>query len=332
MKFHPSLLLSLTSYVVGTGVRKKKMAPLVLMLEPLHLCNLACRGCGRIREYKETIREKLPLADCVAAIDEAGTPVVTITGGEPLLYPELPALLDAALRRKKQIYLCTNGILLKDCCPTITPNPRLNINVSLDGMESTHDRMRNLPGVFKKAIEGIKEAKAKGFRVVINTTVYYDTDNNELLSLFGLLKKIGVDGILVAPGFSYFQSEREIFLTREQIREKFRSFNGTLADYPIMSTPLYLDFLRGEREFHCTPWGNPTRNVHGWKSPCYLITDRHYPTFREMIEGTPWDKYGPGKDPRCANCMMHCGFEPTVAFETGKRFGDIVRMVRWNLS
>lgn len=332
MKFHPSLLFSLASHLVKTGVRKQKIAPLVLMLEPLHLCNLACRGCGRIREYKDTIREKLPLADCIAAIDDARTPVVTITGGEPLLYPELPALIAAAIERKKHIYLCTNGILLKEYLEKIAPSPRLNINVSLDGMGATHDRLRNKEGVFNKAIEGITAAKKKGFRVVINTTVYYDTEKSELITLFELLKRIGADGILTAPGFSYFQSDREIFLTREQIREKFRSLDGTLARFPIMSTPLYLDFLRGEREFQCTPWGNPTRNTHGWKSPCYLITDRHYATFQEMMEKTPWDNYGPGKDPRCANCMMHCGFEPTVAFETGKRFGDVIRMVKWNLS
>jgi hopanoid biosynthesis associated radical SAM protein HpnH len=332
MKFHPSLLFSLTSYLITTGIRKKKRAPIVLMLEPLHLCNLACRGCGRIREYKETIREQLSLADCITAIDEAQAPVVTITGGEPLLFPYLPVLIDEAIKRRKHIYLCTNGILLSDFVEKASPSPYLNINVSLDGLEETHDRLRNARGVFAKAVEGIKEAKKNGFRVVINTTVYYDTDNGELLSLFELLKTVGVDGILVAPGFSYYQSDREIFLTRNQVREKFRSFDGALSRFPIMSTPLYLDFLRGEREFCCTPWGNPTRNVRGWKSPCYLITDRHYATFQEMIDKTPWDNYGPGKDPRCENCMMHCGFEPTIAFETGKRLGDVVRMVKWNLS
>jgi len=332
MKFHPSLIFSLSRYIMRTRLSGSRRAPLVLMLEPLHACNLACRGCGRIREYKGTMREQLSLEQCIRAIDEAGTPVVTITGGEPLMHKELVALVAAAVARKKHLYLCTNGILLEEFLPKIQPSPNLNINVSLDGMEETHDRLRNAKGVFTKAVAGIAEAKRRGFRVVINTTVYYDTGNAEIISLFELLAKLRVDGILVAPGFSYFESGQEIFLTRERVHEKFRSLESAFARFPIISTPLYLDFLRGKRDFRCSPWGNPTRNVRGWKSPCYLITDAHYGSFREMIDKTPWEKYGPGKDPRCANCMMHCGYEPTIAYETGNRLRDIATMVKWNLS
>jgi hopanoid biosynthesis associated radical SAM protein HpnH len=202
----------------------------------------------------------------------------------------------------------------------------------MDGMEETHDRILEKKGAFKTAIEGIRKAKKLGFRLCTNTTIFKETDLNEIDSLFTLLKGLGVDGFLVAPGFGYEAVGEKLFLERKEIENKFREVYEMSKRHRFFSTPMYLRFLMGEKELECTPWGNPTRNTQGWKAPCYLITDNHYPTFREMMEKTDWSKYGVGKDERCAQCMMHCGFEPTVVGEIGKSWKDIWEMVRWNLS
>ncbi|MFC2149141.1 adenosyl-hopene transferase HpnH [Candidatus Auribacterota bacterium] len=330
MKFHPYLFFSLTSFLTKNRLKKNTRFPLVLMLEPTHQCNLTCTGCGKIREFKDSRSQMMSLEDCLLAVDESNAPIVSITGGEPLIYPELDKLIDQIIKRKRHIYLCTNGILLKKFMKKIKPSPYLNINVSLDGMKKTHDKIRNLKGVFGKAIDAIKEAKEKGFRVVINTTIYSKTKNDEIIELFSLLSSLKVNGVLLSPGFDYFENDH--FLTREEAVEKFKDLAKDVKKYPIMNTPLYIDFLKGERSFTCTPWGNPNRNVFGWKSPCYLITDRYYNTFDEMMKETQWHKYGTGNDPRCRNCMMHSGYEPTIVSEAGKSKRDILRMLKWNFS
>ncbi|MFL5241367.1 MAG: adenosyl-hopene transferase HpnH [Gemmataceae bacterium] len=335
--------LSLTTTMVGYMARKKlagqKRFPLVLMLEPLHACNLTCTGCGRIREYKQTIKDKLTLAECLGAVDEAGAPIVSICGGEPMIYPEIGNLVREILKRRKHIYLCTNGMFIEKRLHEFKPSSRFFFNVHLDGLEKTHDLCVEREGVFRAAVAGIKAAKKAGFLVCTNTTIFKETDINEVDALFGYLTKLGVDGFMLSPAYGYSAVQEtnptgaaEIFMTRDDIRTKFREAEMTLAKYRMMSSPIYLEFLSGKRELTCTAWGNPTRNVKGWKGPCYLITDEHHATFNDLMENTHWDEYGQGKDPRCEHCMVHCGFEPSAALGVNKRMGDGLKMLKWQLS
>ncbi len=302
------------------------------MLEPTHACNLSCEGCGRIREYGESLKKSMSVEECLTAVEESNTPIVTITGGEPLMYPHVDQLVKELIKRRRHIYLCTNGILLKDSLHKLIPNTYLNINVHLDGLSVTHDRISGRAGVFKEAINGIKKAKEMGFRVCTNTSIFKNTEMDEIEALFAYLDYLKVDGMLVAPAFGYEAVDNDIFLSRDDIHQRFRHIYHLSKKFKILSTPLYLKFLRGDRDLCCTPWGNPTRNPQGWKSPCYLITDTHYPTFRELMEKTEWERYGNGNDPRCSNCMMHCGFEPTVVREVGNKLSDIWEMIVWNLT
>lgn len=309
----------------------KKKFPLVLMLEPTHRCNLNCAGCDRIRLYGKEQTGDLSLLQCIEAAVESRAPVVTITGGEPLLYPELNRLVEELLKLKKHIYLCTNGILTESFIESFRPTPRLTLNFHLDGMEETHDRITNKPGTFKKAVETIRKAKRKGFRVSTNTSLYKNSDIGELENLFSLLKTFNVDGVLISPAFSYESVENDMFLSRSEIQERFSSMGDFFERFPFMSSPLYVDFLKGKRHMRCTPWGNPTRNPLGWKSPCYLITDTYYESFRELMEKTDWDKYESGADPRCRNCMVHSGYEATVMRTAFSSPNDMLRLARWNL-
>ena len=310
----------------------KKRFPLVLMLEPLHACNLTCTGCGRIREYESTITQTLTVEQCLGAVDECGAPIVSICGGEPMLYPKMPALVRGILARNRHIYLCTNGMFIRKRLKDYTPDTRFFFNVHLDGMEKTHDLCVEKDGVFKEAVEGIQAAKAAGFKVCTNTTVYYQTDMKEIEELFEFLSQYHVDGHMVAPAYGYSAvNDREIFMTRDDVYEKFRDFDRIAGKYPINSTPVYVDFLKGERDLPCTAWGNPTYNVKGWKGPCYLITDAHYKTFEELMTRTPWENYGTGNDPRCEHCMVHCGYEPSAALGINSRLSDSFRMMKWAL-
>lgn len=331
MRFPLSLQISLTSYLLRNRLASREKFPMVLMLEPTHACNLECSGCGRIQEYKDSLAESLPLEDCLRSVDESGAPVVSVTGGEPLIYPRIGELISGILKKGRHIYFCTNGLLLEKSLHKFQPSPRLNFNISLDGMEKTHDSISGKQGVFAQAIQSIKAAKQKGFRVCTNTSIFKETNMDEIEELFALLDSIKIDGMLVAPAFGYEDVGRDIFLDRKSIHEKFKKVYQLSTRYKLQSTPLYLKFCMGERDLKCTPWGNPTRNPQGWKSPCYLITDAHYPTFKDLMEKTAWEKYGVGNDPRCANCMMHCGFEPTVVREVGKRFSDLWEMIVWNM-
>jgi hopanoid biosynthesis associated radical SAM protein HpnH len=335
--------LSLTTSMVGYMARKKlsgqKRFPLVLMLEPLHACNLTCTGCGRIREYSQTIKEKLTVAECLAAVDEAGAPIVSICGGEPMIYPQIGQLVRGILRKRKHIYLCTNGMFITRRLHEFSPTSRFFFNVHLDGLEETHDLAVERQGVFKAAIEGIIAAKRAGFLVCTNTTIYRETDLSEIDRLFSYLRRLGVDGFMLSPAYGYQavqatnpQGAAEIFLTRDDIRAKFQHAQKLFARHRLMSSPVYLEFLAGQRELQCTAWGNPTRNVKGWKGPCYLITDQHHASFQELMENTDWDRYGRGKDPRCEHCMVHCGYEPTAALGVNARLGDSLKMLMWQLS
>lgn len=305
--------------------------PLVLMLEPTHQCNLACQGCGRIQEYQDTLSQSLTLEECLASVEECGAPVITITGGEPLIYPPVFELLQELVHRQKHIYLCTNAVLLERSLAKLPVSDRITLSVHLDGLAASHDRLLGRPGLFNTAIKAIKAAKALGLRVCTNTTIYKETDPQEIEILFSYLGNIGVDGLLVSPAYSFVGVADELFLSREEIKDKFTRLTGNGMRFKFFSTPLYLSFLRGERDYECTPWANPTRNPQGWRAPCYQILDAHYPTFREMMERTCWDDYGVGRDPRCAQCMMHSGFEPTVVRKMAG-FSDLWTMFRWNLT
>lgn len=339
MRFPLTLTASMAGYIARQKISRQPRYPLVLMLEPLHACNLTCTGCGRIREYSESIKEKLSVADCLAAVDEAGAPIVSICGGEPMIYPELGALVQGILKRQKHIYLCTNGMFIRKRLHEFRPTSKMYFNVHLDGLEATHDLAVERDGVFKAAIDGIVAAKEKGFQVCTNTTIYKETDLAEIDRLFTYLTKLGVDGFLLAPAYGYKAVQEtnpcgaaEIFLTRDEIRAKFQEAKQRLKRHRLMSSPIYLEFLAGERELSCTTWGNPTRNVKGWKGPCYLITDTHHASFADLMNHTEWEKYGPGNDPRCDHCMMHCGFEPTAALGTDGKLGDTLKMLMWQMS
>jgi hopanoid biosynthesis associated radical SAM protein HpnH len=332
MRFPWRLNYDLTRYIIRNNIQKIDKYPLVLMLEPTHLCNLACSGCGRIREYADTIQEMMSLEECLKSVDDCPAPVVTITGGEPFLYPPIYALIEEVLKRGKHIYLCTNALLLEKALDIMNPHPNFTLNIHLDGLEETHDRILERKGTFKTAIDAIRKAKELGFRVCTNTTIFKETDLLEIEMLFSRLQDLGVDGLLVAPGFGYEAVGEKLFLERKEIERKFEQVYEMSRKYRFYSTPMYLKFLKGEKKLECTPWGNPTRNPQGWKAPCYLITDAHYPTYREMMEKTDWSRYGVGRDERCAQCMMHCGFEPTVVAEISKSWKDMVEMAIWNMT
>jgi hopanoid biosynthesis associated radical SAM protein HpnH len=339
MRFPLTLTTTMVGYMAKKKIAREKRFPLVLMLEPLHACNLTCTGCGRIREYSQTIKDKLSVAECLEAVDECGAPIVSICGGEPLIYPEIGQLVRSILHRRKHIYLCTNGMFIQKRLHEFKPTSRFFFNVHLDGLEETHDRAVERDGVFRAAIEGIKAAKKAGFLVCTNTTVFKETDIREIDSLFAYLSKLGVDGFMLSPAYGYTavqetnpEGAAEIFLTRDDIRAKFKEAERLLGKYKLATSPVYLEFLSGKRELTCTAWGNPTRNVRGWKGPCYLITDEHHKTFRQLMDETNWDEYGYGKDPRCEHCMVHCGYEPSAALGVNKKLGDSLKMLMWQLT
>ena len=332
MRFPLSLSFDLTRYLLKQQLQGIEKFPLVLMLEPTHQCNLACAGCGRIQEYRNSLGESLTLEQCLESVEECGAPVVTVTGGEPLLYPPVFELLQELVHRHKHIYLCTNAILLEKALPKLPRSKRLTLSVHVDGLAETHDRHLGRPGLFNLALRAIKAAKQQGFRVCTNTTIFKETDVQEIESLFAQLTQIGVDGILVSPAYSFNGVSPELFLSREEIKGKFTRLHQSPRHIRYFSTPLYLSFLRGERHYDCTPWANPTRTPQGWRAPCYQILDCHYDTFGELMERTVWENYGPGHDPRCAQCMMHSGFEPSVVRQMGGSLTDVWTMLRWNLT
>ncbi len=332
MRFPLSLTVALITYLARRRWQGREKFPLVLMLEPTHQCNLNCLGCGRIKEYRETLGQSLTLEECLGAVEECGAPVVTITGGEPLLYPPLVELIQELVRRRKHIYLCTNGLLLSRVLPRLQPSSRLTLSVHLDGLAPTHDRITGRAGSFDQVLTAIREAKAAGFQVCTNTSIYRDSQVEEIRRLWALLTGLGLDGLMVSPAFNFEPVEADFFLSREEIRQKFKELTAGEQQFRFYNSPLYLAFLRGERQYDCTPWGNPTRNPVGWRSPCYQIADRHFPTFAALLAETDWDKYGVARDPRCRQCLMHSGFEPTIVRSLGRDWRDLWTMLRWQLS
>lgn len=333
MRFPLKQTITVVRHISRNKREKRQRFPLVLMLEPLHACNLRCEGCGRIREYSKTMNQQVPLEKCLKAIDDCLAPVVSICGGEPLLYKEISELVKQTLKRGRVVYLCTNGTILDWKLVAFKPHPMFNINIHIDGMEKTHDAIVNRVGTFRQISENIRLAKKAGFTVCSNTTVYRETDPKEIEDLFRHLDTLGVDGMLISPGFEYEsltpEGEGRLFMARKEISEKFRQIRKFSKKFRLWSTPLYLDFLAGLREFKCTPWGNVTYNIEGWKAPCYLITDKHYENFDEFMKAVDWEKYRSRSDNRCKNCMVHSGFEATAALETTSKLKDALKMAWW---
>ncbi len=400
MRFPLALTAKIAGYIIGKKIRGVEKFATVLQLEPLHTCNLTCTGCGRIREYSTSLKDVMPLEDCLGAAEECGAPMISICGGEPLIYPQIEELVAGLLAQRRIVYICTNGMFMRKKMrdylafkfsrdpgaarpliqallseelitpaqaeeiqnpkstggkpgtlprlvqnPTIAPTRWMYWNVHLDGLERTHDLIVEREGVFKECIAAIRMAKMLGYQVATNTTVYKETQMEELERMFDYLSWLGVDGHTISPGYDYDSAKEDMrkrlnlepenfFLTRPATREKFRDIRTWGERYAFFGTPIYLDFLAGARDLTCSAWAIPTRNVRGWKGPCYLMTDGHYASYQELLDTTRWENYGVvngvAKDPRCENCMVHCGYEPSATLGRDAQPGDTWANVRFN--
>jgi len=312
--------LRVASYILGKRLRGERRYPLVLMLEPLFQCNLACAGCGKIDYPDETLRRRLSVEECLAAVDECGAPIVSLPGGEPLIHAEMPQIVAAIVRRKKFVYLCTNAILVERKIDDYTPSPYLNFSIHLDGNRSRHDASVCREGIFDVAVAAVSLLRERGFRVTVNCTLFQGEVPEEVADFFDFAMDLGVEGITVSPGYSYEHAPRQdVFLQRTGSRQLFRDIFqlGKGRRWRFNHSSLFLNFLAGNQGYQCTPWGNPTRNIFGWQKPCYLLSTEGYaPTFRAMMDETDWESYGTGRNPKCDNCMAHCGYEATAVADT----------------
>ena len=390
MRFPLALTTKIAAYIVGQKLRRTEKFATVLQLEPLHTCNLTCTGCGRIREYSTSLKDIMSLEDCLGAAEECKAPMVSICGGEPLIYPQIEALVKGLLEQKRIVYICTNAMFMrkkmrewlasrlsiqpqfveekiaellpagllseKDAAdvrkgpkdaskPTIGPSKWMYWNVHLDGLERIHDLIVEREGVFKECILAIKMAKILGYQVATNTTIYKETDMQEVEQMFDYLSDLGVDGHTISPGYEYDAAKKDMikrlnlqpenfFLTRKMTIEKFSKIEKWMNDYTLFGTPVYFEFLAGHRDLTCSAWAIPTRNIRGWKGPCYLMTDAHYSSYAELLDKVQWDKYGVvdgvARDPRCENCMVHCGYEPTASLGLNAKRGDTWKTIKFN--
>lgn len=308
------------SYIIKQKLRRNQRYPLVLMLEPLFRCNLACSGCGKIDYPDDILNRRLGYDDCMQAIDECGAPIVSIAGGEPLIHKEMPQIVRGFMARKKFVYLCTNALLLDKRMDDYEPTPYLTFSIHLDGNRDRHDASVCREGVFDKAVEVIKRARARGFRVTVNCTLFQGESASEISEFMDLAMSLGVEGVTISPGYSYERAPRQdVFLKRQESKQIFRDLFklGKGRRWRFNQSTLYLDFLAGNQTYQCTPWGNPTRNVFGWQKPCYLLVGEGYaPSFSALMEETGWDNYGTGRNPKCANCMVHSGYEASAVEDT----------------
>ena len=390
MRFPLALTTKIAAYIVGHKLRGTKRFATVLQLEPLHTCNLTCTGCGRIREYSTSLKDIMSLEDCLGAAEECQAPMVSICGGEPLIYPQIEALVNGILDQGRIVYICTNAMFMrkkmrewlatqlasrpgfveekisalvtagliseKDAAEvrkgpkdpakaTIGPSRWMYWNVHLDGLERTHDLIVEREGVFKECILAMKMAKILGYQVATNTTIYKETDMTEVEQMFDYLSDLGVDGHTISPGYEYDAAKKDMitrlnlqpenfFLTRAMTVKKFQKIEEWMQRYTLFGTPVYFEFLAGKRDLTCSAWAIPTRNIRGWKGPCYLMTDAHYSSYAEMLEKVQWDKYGVvdgvARDSRCENCMVHCGYEPTASLGLQAQRGDTWKTIRFN--
>jgi hopanoid biosynthesis associated radical SAM protein HpnH len=332
MRFRTHITTDMIRHQLRNALAGKRRYPFVLMLEPLYTCNLACIGCA-VERHTGKLKDRLPLSACLKAVEDTGAPAVSICGGEPTVYPELPELVAGIIERRRHIYLCTNALLLDDrVYGVIPPHKRLTINVHLDGMRETHDKVCARQGVFDKAVAMIREGKRRGYDVITNTTVFKETDVEEVRELCELLTEIGVDGILVSPGYHYESVARDIFLVRGEIQEKFKRLLGLSKQYKFTSTPMFMEFAAGLRDYACSPWSTVTYTPNGWKGPCYLIGKTYSETFEEFWNGTDWDYWESRQDSLCQNCAMHSGFEASVIAEARQSPRDMLRLAAWNLT
>nr|WP_284700935.1 adenosyl-hopene transferase HpnH [Robbsia betulipollinis] len=299
---------------------RQRRYPLVLMLEPLFRCNLACSGCGKIDYPDEILNQRISVADCLQAVDDCGAPVVSIAGGEPLLHKGLPEVVRGIVARKKFVYLCTNALLMEKKIDDYEPSPFFVWSIHLDGDQKMHDKSVCQDGVYDRAVAAIKLAKQKGFRVNINCTLFNDADPEKVAAFFDETKRLGIDGITVSPGYAYERApDQQHFLNREKTKTLFRDIlrrGRGGRDWAFSQSTMFLDFLAGNQTYHCTPWGNPTRTVFGWQKPCYLLGEGYAKTYRELMDDTNWDNYGTGNYEKCADCMVHSGFEATAVKDT----------------
>jgi hopanoid biosynthesis associated radical SAM protein HpnH len=302
-------------YVLRQHLTGRRRYPLVLMLEPLFRCNLACAGCGKIDYPDKILNQRLSVDDALGAIDECGAPVVVLAGGEPLLHKELPAIVEGAIGRKKFVTVCTNALLLEKQIGRFRPSRYFNWSIHLDGDRQMHDKSVCQQGVYDRAVKALQLAKARGFRVNINCTLFSDAEPARVAAFFDEVKALGADGITVSPGYAYERApDQQHFLKRRATKELFRGIfrRGRGKRWPLFQSSLFLDFLAGNQTYACTPWGNPTRTVFGWQRPCYLLGEGYAKTFKELMESTDWDRYGVGNYEKCADCMVHSGFEATA--------------------
>jgi hopanoid biosynthesis associated radical SAM protein HpnH len=306
--------------VLRQHLKGRRRYPLVLMLEPLFRCNLACAGCGKIDYPDEILNQRLTVAECLQAVDECGAPVVSIAGGEPLLHRELPQIVRGIIERRTFVYLCTNALLMEKKLDQYEPGPFFVWSVHLDGDKEMHDRSVCQSGVYDRAVSAIHAAKQRGFRVNINCTLFNNADAGSVAAFFDSAKSLGIDAITVSPGYAYERApDQQHFLNRERTKQLFRDIfrlgRGGKA-WSFSQSGLFLDFLAGNQRYHCTPWGNPTRTVFGWQRPCYLLGEGYAKTFRELMEETDWDAYGTGNYEKCADCMVHSGYEASAVLDT----------------
>jgi hopanoid biosynthesis associated radical SAM protein HpnH len=303
------------AYLLKQKLLGRKRYPLVLMLEPLFRCNLACAGCGKIDYPDAILNRRLSVEECLQAVDECGAPMVAIPGGEPLIHRDIGEIVKGIVARKKFVSLCTNALLLEKKLDLFEPSPYLFFSVHLDGLKEHHDRSVSQEGVFERALSAIKAAKARGFIVNVNATIFDGHSADDVAAFLDLTEKLGV-GVSISPGYAYERApDQDHFLSRRKTKELFRRIFelGRGKGWNLLHSTMYLDFLAGNQSYHCTPWGMPTRNVFGWQKPCYLLGEGYVKTFQELMETTDWDAYGTGRYEKCANCMAHCGYEPTAA-------------------
>ncbi len=325
------LSFRLAAYMLKNRLRGRSRFPLVTMLEPLEMCNLSCIGCGRIHEYKPVMDRMMSTEDAVAAVEASGAPIVSIAGGEPTIHPKIDQIISELIARKYFVYCCTNGLLLERVLKKVPPSKYLCWVVHMDGMEARHDESVARAGVFKKAMSAIEVALDGGYRVCSNTTLFRGSDVEDLHALFRTMSDMGIEGSMVSPGYDFEDApDQELFLTRQESRAVFQQVldKDRIKDFRLYNNPLYLDFLRGKRDYQCTAWSNPTYTVMGWREPCYPLADRHTDNVDDLYEKDLWERYGVGKDRRCANCMMHCGFESATIFQAISSPRDWVTLVK----
>jgi hopanoid biosynthesis associated radical SAM protein HpnH len=307
--------LKIGAYILKQKLLGRKRYPLVLMLEPLFRCNLACVGCGKIDYPEPILNRRLSVEECLEAVDECGAPMVAIPGGEPLIHRDIAEIVKGIVARKKFVSLCTNALLLEKKLDLFEPSPYLFFSVHLDGLKDHHDRSVSQEGVFDRAVSAIKAAKARGFIVNVNATIFDGHSAEDVAAFLNFAETLGV-GVSMSPGYAYERApDQDHFLSRRKTKELFRRIFalGRGKNWNLLHSGMYLDFLAGNQSYHCTPWGMPTRNIFGWQKPCYLLGEGYVKTFKELMETTDWDSYGTGRYEKCANCMAHCGYEPTAA-------------------